>query len=73
MGLGVLDCRSMNHVPGTIQNFEQFKDRATSDIDETGSGLKYFRSATESILLIPQPSDDPNDPLVSNNLFIHVL
>lgn len=28
------------------------------------SNLKYDRSGSVPILLVPQPSDDPNDPLV---------
>ena len=29
--------------------------------------LKYDRSGPVPIILVPQPSDDPNDPLVSNS------
>lgn len=38
-----------------------------NNIDDVpiGSGLKYDRSGPVPIILVPQPSDDPNDPLVS--------
>ena len=42
-------------------------------IDQTvhstlNANLKYDRSGAVPVLLIPQPSDDPNDPLVCVNL-----
>ncbi|QIW99877.1 hypothetical protein AMS68_005395 [Peltaster fructicola] len=58
MGLGVLDVKSTTHVPGTA---------AIEDLDElnvarknTSGNVKYSASG---IILVPQPSDDPNDPL----------
>ena len=36
-----------------------------TQLEEFGSGLKYDRSGPVPIILVPQPSDDPNDPLVS--------
>ena len=36
------------------------------------SRLKYDRSGPEPIILVPQPSDDPNDPLVRSLSLRHV-
>lgn len=33
--------------------------------EEIDANLKYDRSGPVPIILVPQPSDDPNDPLVS--------
>jgi hypothetical protein len=65
MGLGILSDHALEHVPGTAQVFESEQRReveknAGSRIGR--SGLKYDK--TGKILLVPQPSDDPNDPLV---------
>lgn len=39
----------------------------TSRQVEAGSAvLKYDRNGREQIILVPQPSDDPNDPLASS-------
>ncbi|PWY76195.1 MFS transporter [Aspergillus heteromorphus CBS 117.55] len=60
MGLGVLDTRHA-HVPGTSVILR-------TEADTTGevtvhSELKYDGTGSVPILLVPQPSDDPNDPL----------
>ncbi|RAK98358.1 putative MFS transporter [Aspergillus ibericus CBS 121593] len=60
MGLGVLDTSTRAHVPGTSDIVK--RERAT-DEPVVHSSLKYDRSGTVPILLVPQPSDDPNDPL----------
>jgi hypothetical protein len=65
MGLGILSDHALEHVPGTAQVFEgeqrrEVERNAGSTIGR--SGLKY--DVTGKILLVPQPSDDPNDPLV---------
>lgn len=58
MGLGVLEDKHLDNVPGTA---------TIADLDElnvaqrtTTGVVKYSRSG---IILVPQPSDDPNDPL----------
>lgn len=38
---------------------------ATGDLDPS---LKYDLTGSVPIVLVPQPSDDPNDPLVSFRL-----
>ncbi|KAI9039087.1 putative MFS transporter [Aspergillus affinis] len=60
MGLGILENSALAHVPGTcdILQSEDSSERATVD-----ASLKYDRSGSVPILLVPQPSDDPNDPL----------
>ncbi|KAI0121259.1 major facilitator superfamily domain-containing protein [Xylariales sp. AK1849] len=46
------------HVPGTVQLEEQSRDTATHF-----EHLKKVIVRGETIILVPQPSDDPNDPL----------
>ncbi|KAF6815062.1 major facilitator superfamily transporter [Colletotrichum sojae] len=58
MGLGVLESRTLDHVPGTTRYFDD-PERTRITTEATG-GLKVDESG---IILIPQPSDDPNDPL----------
>ncbi|KAE8376820.1 MFS transporter [Aspergillus bertholletiae] len=60
MGLGVLEDTSLAQVPGTSDILEKEDSNEQNDVD---SNLKYDRSGTVPILLVPQPSDDPNDPL----------
>lgn len=47
---------------GTVDIYE--KERVESQPSNYHTELKYDRSGSEPILLVPQPSDDPNDPLV---------
>lgn len=81
MGLGVLDVPN-EQVPGIAfkcplwQLFQLTGDVGTSYVlddesrppqnDEFDSRLKYDKSGPVPIILVPQPSDDPNDPLVSS-------
>ncbi|KAE8152118.1 putative MFS transporter [Aspergillus avenaceus] len=60
MGLGVLEDTVLAHVPGTSDLLERERSNEDLNID---SNLKYDRSGTVPILLVPQPSNDPNDPL----------
>lgn len=46
---------------GTSNIYEQDDDR--SDHADT-TGLKHDWTTKEPTILVPQPSDDPNDPLV---------
>jgi hypothetical protein len=62
MGLGILDDHALEHVPGTALVLESKQRREIErDVART-RGLKYDETGT--VLLVPQPSDDPNDPLV---------
>ncbi|CAK7239425.1 MAG: hypothetical protein STHCBS139747_000855 [Sporothrix thermara] len=61
MGLGILEDRVMEHVPGTTRYYD---DPQRPQIAHDGiAGLKCDTSGPVPIILIPQPSDDPNDPL----------
>jgi hypothetical protein len=59
MGLGVLNYTRLDHVPGTI-----LLDDLSIDVDGSGIlNLKKGKGRNSHIILAPQPSDDPNDPL----------
>ncbi|OQD70091.1 hypothetical protein PENDEC_c027G00485 [Penicillium decumbens] len=60
MGLGVLDTKT-EQVPGTSDIYEQ--DHGSSDQITDTAPVKYDRSGKIPTILVPQPSDDPNDPL----------
>ena len=62
MGLGVLEDHGMEHVPGTA--FVLDDASRPVNVDAAGRGLKYDTSGSQPVILVPQPSDDPNDPLV---------
>ncbi|KAJ4300543.1 hypothetical protein N0V88_003221 [Collariella sp. IMI 366227] len=61
MGLGILEDMAMSHVPGTTRYFDdpERPQYATNGVE----GLKCDTSGPIPIILVPQPSDDPNDPL----------
>ncbi|KAL2153020.1 hypothetical protein VTH82DRAFT_4175 [Thermothelomyces myriococcoides] len=61
MGLGVLEDRFMDHVPGTTRYFDD-PERPQYAADGI-EGLKCDTSGPVPVILVPQPSDDPNDPL----------
>lgn len=61
MPLGILDSR-YEHVPGTTRYFDD-PLRPQIATEENSNGLKCDTSGKQPIILIPQPSDDPNDPL----------
>ncbi|KAJ5739770.1 hypothetical protein N7533_012554 [Penicillium manginii] len=60
MGLGVLDVAQHVEVPGTsdIYDHARIATDGSSDTD-----LKHDWTTKEPTVLVPQPSDDPNDPL----------
>ncbi|KAH7376294.1 major facilitator superfamily domain-containing protein [Plectosphaerella cucumerina] len=61
MGLGILESRSLEHVPGTTRYYDDpNRPQVANGADH---GLKVDASGKLPIILIPQPSDDPNDPL----------
>jgi hypothetical protein len=63
MGLGILEDKHLEHVPGTAFVYADDSDRKRSIAQDVArQTLKYDK--TGKILLVPQPSDDPNDPLV---------
>ena len=65
MGLGILEDRHLQHVPGTAlladildreRNQHQYHGRDTS-------ALKHGTGRNADIILVPQPSESPRDPL----------
>jgi len=59
MTLGILEDHKLEHVPGTAPLNELGRDTLnTSGVDS--SILKH--DPTGKIVLVPQPSDSPNDP-----------
>jgi hypothetical protein len=58
MGFGILEDRKLSHVPATV--FLNEDAPGESDITE---GLKHGTGKSSHIVLAPQPSEDPNDPL----------
>jgi hypothetical protein len=69
MGLGIIEPKSHHHVPGTSRLYD---DRivhpgveATISLEpERLKNLKHGTGKEADILLVPQPSNSPNDPLV---------
>ena len=59
MGLGILNDKHMEMPPGTSRLSEKFDINAHPEVDAAGRPLKK----RGDIVLVPQPSDDPNDPL----------
>ncbi|EXJ79324.1 hypothetical protein A1O3_08826 [Capronia epimyces CBS 606.96] len=58
MALGILE-PTVEHVPGTVYVYDV--DRRQAELLETAQNLKKDKAGR--IILVPQPSDDPNDPL----------
>ncbi|KAI8657032.1 hypothetical protein LRP88_12345 [Fusarium phalaenopsidis] len=62
MGLGVLENTDGHHVPGTVT-----LDQSAADPSENHERLKRGSGKESHIVLVPQPADDPNDPLNWSN------
>ena len=60
MPFGILEDRVLPHVPGTVHLEE--KERQES-AQHAARHLKHGKGRDKDIVLAPQPSDDPNDPL----------
>ena len=60
MGLGVLEDKVLEQVPGTVYVLDD--SRRTAVVAERDTHSK--RDKTGQIILVPQPSDSPDDPLV---------
>ena len=58
MGLGILDTDKLAHVPGTV-----LLDEEAGHTESQTSNLKHATGKDSHIILAPQPSEDPNDPL----------
>ena len=62
MGFGVLEPKDASaHVPGT-----SLLDVHEQVIADNSGVLKKGTGRNSHVILVPQPSDDPNDPLVSS-------
>ncbi|KYK56897.1 Major facilitator superfamily domain, general substrate transporter [Drechmeria coniospora] len=60
MGLGILEPKSGEHVPGTTRL--KYFDDSNNQTEASGNEAPPLK-CQNGIILIPQPSDDPNDPL----------
>ena len=64
MGLGILEDTHLEHVPGTtLFSDDPNKNAAEAYKDVDLNLLKHAKGKDSHIVLVPQPSDDPNDPL----------
>lgn len=55
---GILEDHQLSRVPGTV-----VLDEAEAHSENVTGALKHGRGKNSHIVLVPQPSDDPNDPL----------
>ncbi|OAL70169.1 MFS transporter [Trichophyton violaceum] len=62
MALGILEDSKLDNVPGTTYVLDDDGSSVETPVPEE-SHLKYDKSGAVPIILVPQPSDDPNDPL----------
>lgn len=58
MGFGILEPNTTSHVPGTV-----LLDQQAAHSEATTGRLKHGTGKNSNIVLAPQPSEDPNDPL----------
>jgi hypothetical protein len=62
MPFGILDCKKLETVPGT--SFMSDQDDLPPEYAELPrDALKHGRGRYSNLILVPQPSDSPNDPL----------
>jgi hypothetical protein len=64
MPLGILEPTHTEHAPGTVDVYAE----ALRGTELLASHPELKKSKDRTKILIPQPSDDPNDPLVSHSL-----
>ncbi|EPQ53334.1 MFS general substrate transporter [Gloeophyllum trabeum ATCC 11539] len=62
MALGVLEDRHLEHVPGTAR-LEELKHNKYGVPIAAATNLKKGTGRDSHVILVPQPSDDPRDPL----------
>ncbi|KAL2017411.1 hypothetical protein VTK56DRAFT_2213 [Thermocarpiscus australiensis] len=62
MPFGILDCKKMEVVPGTAFMSDQ-DDLPPEYADVPRERLKHGTGRYKDVILVPQPSDSPNDPL----------
>ncbi|KAL6241457.1 hypothetical protein RBB50_011721 [Rhinocladiella similis] len=68
MGLGVLEPASTSHVPGTV-----LLDQTAAHSEQQTGRLKHGTGKNSHIVLAPQPSEDPNDPLNWSSFKKHLV
>lgn len=68
MGLGILEPNTLNHVPGTV-----LLDQQAAHSEQQTGRLKHGGGKDAHIILAPQPSEDPNDPLNWSFLKKHLV
>ncbi|KAL5498209.1 hypothetical protein ACEPAH_2339 [Sanghuangporus vaninii] len=74
MGLGIFEDTHLEHVPGTTL----FRDDPNAVAEDVYQGidlqsLKHAKGKNSHIVLVPQPSDDPNDPLNWSQMKKHTV
>lgn len=62
MGLWIYEPKPSRHVPGTAKLYDEQPTSESPPLD--GRGLKHVTGKESNMLLVPQPSNSPNDPLV---------
>jgi hypothetical protein len=62
MPFGIIECHKLEVVPGTAFMSDQ-DDLAPEYRDVPRELLKHGRGRFKDVILVPQPSDSPNDPL----------
>jgi hypothetical protein len=64
MGFGIVEPKTAagDHIPGTATLFDYTPASGTNGLLHT---VKHGKGRSADIVLVPQPSDSPNDPLVS--------
>ncbi|KAL1889395.1 hypothetical protein Cpir12675_005795 [Ceratocystis pirilliformis] len=62
MGWGILEPRQKGHVPGTTRYYDD-PNQPGYIANQNNGRLKTVMKNGDHLILIPQPSDDPNDPL----------
>ncbi|ORY11303.1 serine/threonine kinase 16 [Clohesyomyces aquaticus] len=63
MGLGILDDTHLEHVPGTAPLADVLSAQRPTYHGRDTSGLKHAKGRNSDIVLVPQPSESPRDPL----------
>lgn len=61
MGLGILEDRHLEHVPGTATLDEL--DEVAAAARHEHDGRRELKKSSNGTILVPQPSDDPNGML----------
>src|SRR5271163_3842098 len=64
MGLWILEDSHLDHVPGTAPLVDLVLEEDEPTLQPNSvSGLKHGKGRNRDIILVPQPSDSPRDPL----------